>query len=184
MADSVTSLLARLREGDRSALNPLVAIVYPELHRIAVGYLREERPSHVVQPTVLVHEAYLRLVRAGPGDYQNRAHFFGVAASLMRQILVDHARSRSAAKRGGANLTLALDESMDSAPAKPPAIIAIDDALRSLASTDETKARLVELRFFGGLTAEEISEYQSMSVHRVRHEIRLALAWLHREVTS
>ena len=180
----MTSLLHRLREGDRAALNPLVAIVYPELHRIAEGYLRQERPSHVVQPTVLVHEAYLRLVQKGPDAYHNRAHFFGVAASLMRQILVDHARSRNAAKRGGAALTLALDESLDSGAVKPPPIIAIDDALRSLAATDEIKARLVELRFFGGLTAEEIAEYQAMSVHRVRHEIRLALAWLHREVAS
>lgn len=183
MADSVTGLLGRLREGDRSALNPLISLVYPELHKIAAGYLREERPSHIMQPTVLVHEAYLRLVRAAPGEYQNRAHFFGVAASMMRQILVDHARSRGAAKRGGYVLTLALDESLDSAVKKPPDIIAIDDALRSLAATDECKARLVELRFFGGLTAEEISEFQSMSVHRVRHELRLALAWLHREVS-
>ncbi len=183
MADSVTSLLVRLREGDRSALNPLVDLVYPELHKIAAGYLRDERPSHVMQPTVLVHEAYLRLVRGQPAEYQNRAHFFGVAASLMRQILVDHARSRSAGKRGGAALTLALNDSLDSSAAEPPQIIAIDDALRSLAMQDEGKARLVELRFFGGLTAEEISEFQSMSVHRVRHEMRLALAWLHREVS-
>jgi RNA polymerase sigma-70 factor, ECF subfamily len=183
MADSVTSLLVRLREGDRSALNPLITLVYPELHKIAAGYLREERPSHIMQPTVLVHEAYLRLVRGRSGEYQNRAHFFGVAASLMRQILVDHARSQSAAKRGGYSLTLGLDESLDAAATKPPDIIAIDEALRSLAAKDECKSRLVELRFFGGLTAEEISEFESMSVHRVRHEIRLALAWLHREVS-
>ena len=179
----MTSLLVRLREGDRSALNPLISLVYPELHKIAAGYLREERPSHIMQPTALVHEAYLRLVRSVPGEYQSRAHFFGVAASLMRQILVDHARTRSAAKRGGHSLTLALDESLDAAVRKTPDIIAIDDALRSLAAKDECKARLVELRFFGGLTAEEISEFQAMSVHRVRHEIRLALAWLHREVS-
>jgi len=183
MAASVTSLLDRLREGDRTALDPLVAIVYPELHRIAAGYLREERPSHVLQPTVLVHEAYLRLVGIERPGYHNRAHFFGTVASIMRQVLVDHARARGASKRGGSALTFALSEAIDSVPASPPTIVAIDDALRSLASIDEGKARLVELRFFGGLTAEEIAQFQSMSVHRVRHEMRLALAWLHREVT-
>jgi RNA polymerase sigma-70 factor (ECF subfamily) len=184
MAASVTSLLDRLREGDRAAFDPLVAIVYPELHRIAAGYLREERPSHVLQPTALVHEAYLRLVEVERPDYQNRSHFFGTVASIMRQVLVDHARSRQAAKRGGGSLTLALDESLDATPANTPTVVAIDDALRSLAAIDESKARLVELRFFGGLTADEIAEFQSTSVHRVRHEMRLALAWLHREVTS
>ncbi|HYL38005.1 MAG TPA: ECF-type sigma factor [Bryobacteraceae bacterium] len=180
----MTSLLERLREGDRTALEPLVEIVYPELHRIAAGYLREERPSHVLQPTVLVHEAYLRLVGIDRPEYDDRAHFFGTVASIMRQVLVDHARARSAAKRGGSALTLALDEGIDSAPASPPTIVAIDDALRSLAAIDEHKARFVELRFFGGLTAEEIAEFESISVHRVRHEMRLALAWLHREVAS
>jgi RNA polymerase sigma-70 factor, ECF subfamily len=184
MAASVTGLLDRLRAGDREALDPLVAIVYPELHRIAAAYLRQERPSHVLQPTVLVHEAYLRLVGIERPDYQGRAHFFGTVASIMRQILVDHARARGAAKRGGGSLTLALVEEIDAAPANTPTVIALDDALRSLAATDENKARLVELRFFGGLTAEEIADFQSMSVHTVRHEMRLALAWLHREVTS
>jgi RNA polymerase sigma-70 factor (ECF subfamily) len=184
MAASVTSLLDRLRQGDRTAFDSLVAIVYPELHRIAAGYLRQERPSHVLQPTVLVHEAYLRLVEIEKPDYQNRAHFFGTVASIMRQVLVDHARERQAAKRGGGALTLALDEALDAASSTPPTVVAIDDALRSLAAIDESKARLVELRFFGGMTADEIADFQSTSVHRVRHEMRLALAWLHREVTS
>jgi len=184
MSASVTSLLDRLREGDRTAFDPLVAIVYPELHRIAAGYLRQDTPSHVFQPTVLVHEAYLRLVKVEQPDYQNRAHFFGTVASVMRQVLVDHARERQSGKRGGGSLTMALDEARDAAPARQPTIVAIDDALRSLAATDPDKARLVELRFFGGLTAEEIAEFQSISVHRVRHEMRLALAWLHREVTA
>jgi len=184
MSASVTSLLDRLRQGDRSVFDSLVAIVYPELHRIALGYLRQERPSHVLQPTVLVHEAYLRLVEIEKPEYQNRAHFFGTVASIMRQVLVDHARERHADKRGGGALTMALDEALDAAPAKPPTVVAIDDALRSLAAIDESKARLVELRFFGGMTADEIAEFQSTSVHRVRHEMRLALAWLHREVTS
>jgi RNA polymerase sigma-70 factor (ECF subfamily) len=181
---SVTHLLARLREGDRTALDPLVAIVYPELHRIAAVYLREERPSHVLQPTVLIHEAYLRLVGMDQPAYHDRTHFFGTVAKIMRQVLVDHARTRGASKRGGSALTLALDEAIESAPVRPPTVVAIDDALNSLAAIDESRARLVELRFFGGLTAEEIAVYQAVSVHRVRHEMRLALAWLHREVTS
>jgi RNA polymerase sigma-70 factor (ECF subfamily) len=184
MAASVTSLLDRLRGGDRTAFDPLVAIVYPELHRIAAGYLRQERPSHTLQPTALVNEAYLRLVGSKRPDYRDRAHFFGIAANVMRQVLVEHARARGAAKRGGGVVTIALNESLDAASASPPPVIAIDDALRSLAAIDENKARFVELRFFGGLTAEEIAEFQSVSVHRVRHEMRLALAWLHREVTS
>jgi RNA polymerase sigma-70 factor, ECF subfamily len=184
MSVAVTSLLDRLRNGDRTAFDPLVAIVYPELRRIAAGYLREERPSHVLQPTALVHEAYLRLVEIERQDYQNRAHFFGTVAGVMRQVLVDHARSRQAVKRGGRALTLALNEALDAGPVSSLTVVAIDDALRSLAAIDENKARLVELRFFGGLTADEIAEFQSTSVHRVRHEMRLALAWLHREVTS
>jgi len=181
---SVTSLLDRLRDGDQTAFDPLIAIVYPELHRIAAGYLREERPSHVLQPTVLVHEAYLRLVGMEHPEYHDRTHFFGTVARIMRQVLVDHARSRHAAKRGGGALTLAMDNELDSGPASAPTIVAIDDALRSLAAIDESKARLVELRFFGGLTAEEIAEFLPDSVHRVRHQMRLALAWLHREVSE
>ena len=184
MAASVTSLLDRLRSGDRTAFDPLVAIVYPELHRIAAGYMRQESPSHVLQPTALVHEAYLRLVDVERLDYRDRAHFFGIAASIMRQVLVDHARARGASKRGGGVVTIALNEALDAPAASGSPVIAIDEALRSLAAIDENKARFVELRFFGGLTAEEIAEFQSISVHRVRHEMRLALAWLHREVTS
>jgi RNA polymerase sigma-70 factor (ECF subfamily) len=184
MAGSVTGLLDRLRAGDRTAFDPLVTIVYPELHRIAAGYLRQERPSHILQPTALVHEAYLRLVEVERPDYRDRAHFFGIVASIMRQVLVDHARARGASKRGGGVVTIALNEALDTAAANAPTVLAIDEALRSLAVIDENKARFVELRFFGGLSAEEIAEFQSISVHRVRHEMRLALAWLHREVTS
>jgi RNA polymerase sigma-70 factor, ECF subfamily len=184
MAASVTGFLDRLRQGDRTAFDPLVAVVYPELHRIAAGYMRDEHASHVLQPTALVHEAYLRLVQVEQPNYENRAHFFGTIASIMRQVLVDHARASQAAKRGGQALTLALDDALDATPQRQPTVVAVDDALRSLAAIDENKARLVELRFFGGLTAEEIAEFQAVSVHRVRHEMRLALAWLHREVTS
>ena len=180
----MTSLLDRLRQGDRAAFDPLIAIVYPELHRIASSYLRANRSSpDVLQPTALVHEAYLRLVGSERTDFHDRTHFFGTAANAMRQVLVDHARSRHAAKRGGHALTLALNDALDSAPAQSPTVIAIDDALRSLETIDARKARLVELRFFGGMTAEEIADFLSDSVHRIRHEMRLAMAWLHREVS-
>jgi RNA polymerase sigma factor (TIGR02999 family) len=183
MQASVTSLIVRLRGGDRSALDQLMPIIYDELHKIARGYLSAERPSHTLQATALVHEAYLRLLDGKHPEYQNRAHFFGVAASLMRRILVDHARSRQAAKRGGPGLTLAIDENLDAGEQRGATVVALDDALCSLAKVDEIKARLVELRFFGGMTAEEIAEFLPDSVHRVRREMRLALAWLHREVS-
>lgn len=183
MDGSVTSLLGRVRRGDRSALDRLMPIVYAELHKIAVGYLGEERPDHTLQPTALVNEAYLRLLGTKHPDYRSRAHFYGVAAGLMRQILVDHARSRQAAKRGGLAITVASNETLDAGGRRDSTVVALDDALRSLASTDERKARLIELRFFGGMTAEQIAEFLPDSVHRVRHEMRLALAWLHREVS-
>jgi RNA polymerase sigma factor (TIGR02999 family) len=183
MQASVTSLIARLRDGDRSALDQLMPIVYSELHRIAVGYLKDEAHPHTLQPTALVHEAYIRLLGSDHPAYGNRAHFFGVAANLMRQILVDHARARQAAKRGGRALSFQIDDGLDGLTARQPAIVALDEALNSLAQTDEFQARLVELRFFGGMTAEEIAEFLPDSVHRVRRQMRLALAWLHREVT-
>jgi RNA polymerase sigma-70 factor (ECF subfamily) len=183
MQPSVTSLIARLRGGDRTALDQLIPMVYTELHNVAAGYLNGERQSHTLQATALVHETYLRLLRADHPEYKDRAHFFGVAASVMRQILVDHARSRHAAKRGGPGLTLVIDENLDAGTPRESTVVALDDALRSLAKVDEDKARLVELRFFGGMTAEEIAEFLPESVHRVRREMRLALAWLHREVS-
>jgi len=183
MHASVTSLIARLQGGDRTALDQLMPMVYTELHKIAAGYLSDERRSHTLQPTALVHEAYLRLLGANHPGYKSRAHFFGVAASVMRQVLVDHARSRHAAKRGGVALTLVIDEKLDAGSPRQSTVVALDDALRSLALVDQNKARLVELRFFGGMTAEEIAEFLPDSVHRVRHEMRLALAWLHREVS-
>ncbi|MBV8728953.1 MAG: sigma-70 family RNA polymerase sigma factor [Acidobacteriia bacterium] len=184
MAGPVTSLIARLQTGDRTALDQLMPLVYTEVHKIAEGYLGDERQSHTLQPTALVHEAYLRLVGVHHPKYQNRAHFYGVAAGIMRQILVDHARSRQAAKRGGQALTVALDDKLDAALPREPTVIALDDALRSLAAVDASKAQLVQLRFFGGMTAEEIATFLPESVHRVRHEMRLALAWLHREVAG
>lgn len=184
MAGSVTSLIGRWRDGDRSAFEELIPIVYAELHRIATGYMRMESPRHTLQPTALVHEVYLRLAGSEPQNYRDRAHFMGVAAHLMRRILVDHARSRGAAKRGGGQVQLAINEEIDFSEERASAVIALDDALGALSKTDEPKAQLVELRFFGGMNAEEIAAFQSRPVHRVRNELRLALAWLHREVAA
>ncbi len=181
----MTGLISRLPAGDRDALDELIPLVYHELHRVASGYLNAERHPHTLQPTALVNEAYLRMLGASHPEYKGKTHFFGVAARLMRQILVDHARSRHAAKRGGPLLTLTVKENLDSGGLSNGATVAaLDDALESLARLDERRARLVELRFFAGMTAEEIAEFLPDSVHRVRHDMRLALAWLHREVNG
>src|SRR5215471_10423813 len=181
--ESITLLLARVNNGDRKALDHLVPLVYQELHRIAEGYLRRESQNHTLQPTALIHEAYLRLAEYGGADYQNRKHFFAVAARVMRQILVDSARGRQAAKRG-AGLTVPLGPGSDFAPERDRIVISLDDALNALATEDDEKARLVELRFFGGMTAEEIAECVETPVHIVRRELRSAQAWLRREIEA
>jgi len=159
-------------------------IVYQELHRIASGYLRGERPNHTLQPTALIHEVYLRLLGTNHPDYADRTHFLGVAAYLMRQVLTEHARRRSASKRGGGGETIAFNEALDFSPERAWTVIALDDALTSLTNISAEKARFVELRFYGGMTAEEIAEFTGTSVHRVRHGLRIAMAWLHREVSN
>jgi RNA polymerase sigma-70 factor (ECF subfamily) len=184
MAGDVTRLLSRAREGDGSALNELVPLVYAELHRIASGYLRQEKPNHTLQPTALVNEVYLRLIGSQQPNYEDRTHFLGVAAYLMRQVLTEHARRRHAAKRGNGVTRLALNEGIDFSPERASTVIALDDALTSLSAIQPEQARLVELRFYGGMTAEEIATFTGDSVHRVRHRIRIALAWLHREVNG
>ena len=181
MMNPVTELLNRLNSGDRGALDELIPLVYQELHKIAEGYFRRETPGHTLQPTSLIHEAYLRLVKQPHPEYQSRAHFYGVAARVMRQILVDHARSRRAAKRG-AGETISLGENPDVASSAPVGVLAIDEALERLAGIDKGKVDLVEMRFFGGMTAEEIAECSAMPVHTVRRQLRLAQAWLHKEL--
>ena len=156
--------------------------MYQELHRIAEGYLRRESQNHTLQPTALINEAYLRLAEYGGTDYQSRKHFFAIAARVMRRILVDHARARYAAKRG-VEVTVALEDS-DFAPAKDRIVISLDDALNALANEDDQKARLVEMRFFGGMTAEEIAECVATPVHIVRRELRSAQVWLRREIEA
>ena len=177
----ITVMLRRFADGDKQALDQLIPLVYSELQRLASGYLRGERKEHTLQPTALVHEAYARLLKQEQPDYRSRAHFLGTAAQLMRQILIDHARTRNAAKRGGGNLRLHL-ENQDIAMERPPFLIAVDDALTSLAHKDVLKARLVEMRFFGGLTAEESAEAVGKPVTEVRRHLRVALAWLQREL--
>ena len=181
-AEPVSELLIKWRAGDREALDHLVSIVYRELREIAHRFLGRERPDHTLRSTALVHEAYLRLVQQGPVEAENRAHFVGVAACLMRQILVDYARSHGAAKRNP-GLKVEFEEAM--APANVPTVdvIALDDALRALGSVDEQQSQIVELRFFGGLTTEETAEALRISPATVKRDWNVAKAWLTREMT-
>jgi RNA polymerase sigma factor (TIGR02999 family) len=181
--DSVTVLLSRVGGGDRDAFDQLIPLVYRELHRIAEGYVRRESHNFSLQPTALIHEAYLRLADSKGAGYESRTHFFGVAARVMRQILVDHARARQAGKRG-AGLKVTFEQRFDFAPEKDRIVMALDDALKTLAREDGEKARLVEMRFFGGMTAEEIAECLETPVHIVRRELRAAQAWLRREMEA
>jgi RNA polymerase sigma-70 factor, ECF subfamily len=176
-------LLSRARQGERAALDELVPLVYAELRAIASGYLRLERPNHTLQATALIHELYLRLVGAD-ANYLDRTHFLGVAAFLMRRILTEHACRRNAAKRGGGVATLELKDALDFSPERAATVIALDDALTALAQVDPEQARKVELRYYAGMTAEEISTVMEVSVHRVRHRLRIALARLHRDVSG
>jgi RNA polymerase sigma factor (TIGR02999 family) len=175
----VTALLRDWSGGDRAALERLMPLVYQELRRLAASYLRVERPDHTLQPTALVHEAYLRLVDQRGVNWQNRAHFFGIAAQMMRRILVDHARRRQAAKRDATALRL---EANGGEAGRDPELLALDQALCGLESLDARQARIVELRFFGGLTVEETAEVAGVSPATVKREWRTARAWLAREI--
>ena len=181
-AHDVTQLLAAWSDGDPAALERLTPLVYRELHRLAKGYIHQERPGHVLQTTALINEAYLRLIDWKDVRWQNRAHFFGVAAQLMRRILVDFARARQQAKRGGAARQVSLDEAAAVAVGRGTELIALDEALQQLSAIDPRRGRMVELRFFGGLSEEETAEVLRVSPRTVRREWRLARAWLHREL--
>lgn len=159
-------------------------LVYDELRRLANHYLRQERSDHTLQPTALVHEAYLKLIDQSRVDWQNRAHFFGVAAQSMRRILVDHARSHRASKRGGVQQKLALDEAVDYSQPRDIDLLALDDALNLLAKLDERQSQVVELRFFGGLTIEETAAALGVSPATVKVDWSMAKAWLHREIKN
>lgn len=179
---AITLLLRDFAEGDKAAFDRLVPLVYEELRRIADNQLHHERPGHTLQPTALVHEAYARMVGQDQPDYRNRAHFLGIAARLMRRILIDHARMRNAAKRGGGQPNLPIDEARDACAQRPEAMIALDDALNALQDADAPKARLIEMRYFGGMSLEECAEALAISVSEVRREERVAEAWLQRQL--
>ncbi len=180
--NEITNLLRRWSQGDRAALDQLMPSVYQELRKVADSYLRQERPDHTLQPTALINEAYLRLVKQDFPEWQSRRHFFGVAAQLMRQILVEHARARAADKRGGGARTYSLDEALSFSAEKAAELVALDDALVALARFDERKVRVIELRYFGGLSLEETAEALGVSVATVGNEMRVARAWLRREM--
>ena len=177
----MSELLLQWRGGDQHALERLVPLVYKELREIARYHLRRERPGHTLQSAALVHEAYLRLLDQKPFDTENRAHFLALTSRLMRQILVDYARSHGAAKRG-AGLKVELDAAVIVAPERSLDVIALDDALSQLTELDEQQARIVELRFFGGLSVEEIGEALGISRSTVKREWNVAKAWLSRQM--
>ena len=196
----VTQLLAQWRSGNEQALGELTALIYQELRNLAQRHLRKERPNHTIQRTALVHEAFVRLVHQQSVDWQSRAHFFGLASNLMRRILVDHARARLASKRGGGAAMVSLDEitnpsDQDDAPGAyipepqhldgetDDDVTAIDEALTRLAVLDERQARIVEMRYFGGLTIEETAQAMEISDATVKREWTLARAWLRRELS-
>jgi RNA polymerase sigma factor (TIGR02999 family) len=176
-------LLSRWREGDTAARDQLIPLVYDELRRVAKRCLAGQRTDHTLQPTALVHEAYLRLVKRDTGEWQNRAHFFAMAAKAMRQILVDHARRRAAAKRGGDAVTVVFDEAAASPKKATLDLIALDDALKRLAVLDPRQCEIVELRFFGGLSVDETAEVVDISPATIKREWATARLWLHRTMS-
>lgn len=185
MADApqITMLLKSWQEGDDAALEQLTASVYDELHKLARSAFRGERPGHTLQPTALVNEAFVRLVGADIG-WQNRAHFFALSARMMRRILVNHAESRNAQKRGGPQVALTLDEGMVGAAETDERFEALDEAITELATFDERKAELIELQIFGGLTFEEMAEVTGLSTSTLDRELRAAKAWLKKTIAG
>ena len=183
MVEGITRLLVKWSEGDKSALDQLIPLVYDELRRLASSHLRRHGPNQILEPTVIVHEAYLRLVDHQSTKWENRAQFFGMAATLMRNLLVDHSRREHAAKRGGNDIRLSLSQ-VDRFSEQPDVnVLALDDALTQLASVKPRHCRVVELRFFGGLTTDEAAEVLGVSPATVERDWSFAKAWLHRELS-
>jgi len=180
----VTKLLKAWSDGDESALNELMPLVHDELHRLARRHMRREKPGHILQTSALVNEAYLRLVDASQIHWQNRAHFFGIAARLMRRILVDDARRRHFDKRGGRMIQVALDEVMSVPQEQAANIVALDDALQTLSAIDPRQSEIVELRFFGGMSIEETAEFLHVSPGTVMRDWTFARAWLRKEMAA
>ena len=180
----VTVLLQRFRKGDQEAANQLLPLVYEELKRLAAIRMKSERRDHTLQPTALVHEVYLKLAMGAPVDWQNRAHFFAVAAQHMRRIIVDHARAATAGKRGGGKQSVALDDFMGTTLPPDESMLALDEALDQLKEIDERAARVVELRFFGGLTEREVAEVLDIGVTTLKRDWEFARAWLGTRLSS
>ncbi|MCI0388368.1 MAG: sigma-70 family RNA polymerase sigma factor [Acidobacteria bacterium] len=183
-ADSteINLLLDQYRDGEPRAFEKLMALVYDDLRKLAAWQLQSERSDHTLQPTALVHEAYLKLAAQNPVEWQNKAHFFALAAQIMRHVLVDYARTRQREKRGGARVKIGLEDALNLSPCSEPVLVALDEALKTLAEKDERKSRIVELRYFGGLSIEETAELLGISTATVRREWTMAKAWLLREM--
>jgi RNA polymerase sigma factor (TIGR02999 family) len=188
MADAapnqITLLLEQVRHGDYDARAKLAAAVYPELKKVAAGRMRSERPNHTLQPTALVHEAFLRLVASNQIQWQNRNHFFAMSAELMRQILVDYARRRRAAKRGGCAAALELEEWQAQMEERPDLVIDIDRLITRLSSLDKRQAQIVEMRYFSGMSEKEIAEALDISERTVRRDWNMARAWMRKELSA
>lgn len=182
-SQQITSLLVEWGNGDQKALENLMPLVYDELRRIAHRFMRRQSAGHTFQTTELIHEAYLKLARSDDHNWQNRAHFFGVAAQAMRHILVDYARQRSSQKRGGWQEKITLDETAAVSFERSDELVRLDDAMQQLAALDERKARVVELKYFGGLTNEETAEVLKISPETVKRDWRFSRTWLLRELT-
>jgi RNA polymerase sigma factor (TIGR02999 family) len=183
MNNQVTQLLMELRDGNKQAMDLLLPLVYDELRRIAAAHLRREKSGHTLQATALVHEAYMRMTDQREVTWQNRAHFFGIASQMIRRILVDHARGKHAAKRGSDAPKLSLDEALGVPGGRDVDLVSLDDALVALSRIDPDQSRLVELRFFGGLTIEETAEVMGVSTATANREWAAARAWLFREIS-
>lgn len=183
-SELTTALLARLGEGSSNSNieSELVPLIHKELHRLAAGYMRRERANHTLQPTALVNEAWIRLIEQPQMTWQSRAHFFGIASKLMRQILVDHARRRTAAKRGVAPQQITLTDNLAAAPGKLMDVLVLDDALRRLSNFDPRAAQIVEMHFFGGLSFEEMAVVVGVSARTVKRDWRMARAWLYSDL--
>lgn len=179
----VTFLLLELKRGNKEAEGRLIPLVYKELRRIAASYLRRESPDNSLQPTALVHEAYIRLIDIKEVDWQSRSHFFAVSATLMRRILVDHARANQARKRGHGWDEVSLNEAILPSPERAPDILALDEALNKLAALDERQSKIVELRFFAGMSEDETASVLEISTRTVKRDWRIAKAWLFKELS-
>ena len=178
----VTALLSQCANGSQEAADKLIPVVYDELKRLARDYMRRENPSHTLQTTALVHEAYLKLVQQKDVNWQGRAHFIGVAAQLMRRILIDHAKGRLREKRGGEQVAVPLNEALTFSPERSEEILKLDEALERLSKLDARQSRIVELRFFGGLTIEETAEFLGISPKTVKRDWTVAKTWLRSEL--